>query len=299
MRSQYLVELVMNYPFRIAKVVFPASFLLGSSINAYALELKLGQSYSDLPISQSGALTSVSPSGTHISVAHGFSDNIRVNLDYINWDDTQVVNDLTNTNIDSQSFAATASYFINDFAISANYTYWNSDYTQSLDKLTTNQSSHAPSYGLALGYGIFLNDDWVFEPTIAMQYSQWRYRTTQSDGPMLSGFLDELEDETVVISALLSASKIITLTPDTYLLAGGVVRWNEVFLGDGANLPDDLVSVAGRRSFDQTINDDFAEVSLFMTYDITANWLVELDATLAFLPQDNYPSYSWRVGYRF
>jgi len=27
--------------------------------------------------------------------------------------------------------------------------------------------------------------------------------------------------------------------------------------------------------------------------------MIELDTSVAFLPQDNYSSFSWRVGYRF
>lgn len=273
--------------------------LLGLSSAAGAIEIKIGQTYSDLPLDQSGTLTSAKPSGSHITLAHDINEQFRINLDYIDWDNTDASGRLKEISIDSNSYSATLSYFVDNFAISANYTYWESDYSESFNNvLTTQTSTDAPSYGLAVGYGIFL-EDWIIEPSLSLQYNQWRYRDNpiSNEHPKLK-FFDNLDDETVVLSAMISASKIIQLSPETYLLTGGVIRWNEMFEPDSNPRPNTL-GFAGRRSHSHTANDDFAELSFYITYDITQHWLVELDTSIAFLPNDNYPSIGWRVGYRF
>ncbi|MEI4551436.1 autotransporter domain-containing protein [Pseudoalteromonas spongiae] len=274
--------------------------MLGITTGANAVEVKVGQSHSDLPLDQSGTLTSVTPSGTSFSLAHDFSESVRVSLDYINWENTHFSRKANSLKIDSQSYAATLTYFIENFAISGNYTYWQSDYRESFLELPSSQhKTYAPSYGLSVGYAIFF-DEWVIEPSLLVQYNEWRYRDIMIEqNEMALTLLDALEDETVVLSGLLSASKIIEIRPDTYLLAGGVIRWNELFQGDGAKQTDKFVSFAGRKSYPHNTDDDYAELSVFITYDITPEWMVELDSSIAFLPHDNVSSVSWRIGYRF
>lgn len=284
----------------LAHCCFLPSMLLGICASAHALEVKVGQSHSDLPLDQSGTLTSVAPSGSYISLAHDINESFRISLDYIDWDKTKISGKLNELTIDSTSYASTLTYFVDSFAVSANYTYWQSDYNESFLNLPINeQTTYAPSYGLAIGYGIFL-DEWVVEPSISLQYNEWRYRNKLvKENDLGFAFTDSLEDETIVLSALLSASRVIQITPDQYLLAGGIIRWNELFQGDGPKRPEGVVSFAGRQSHTYNSDDDYAELSLFITYDITPEWMIELDTSLAFLPKDDYSSFSWRIGYRF
>ncbi|MEY8879866.1 hypothetical protein, partial [Donghicola sp. XS_ASV15] len=100
----------------------------------------------------------------------------------------------------------------------------------------------APSYGLSVGYGLFI-DDWIIEPSVLLQYNEWRYRDIMvASNDMTLTLLDSLEDETVLLSGLISASKIIEITSDTYFLAGGIVRWNELFQGGGDERSDKFIS---------------------------------------------------------
>jgi len=287
-----------HFRFFANRFILPST-LLGMSMTLHGFEIKLGQNYSDLPLDQSGTLTSVAPGGTSISLAHDINDSFRLSLDYIDWDKTHISGKLNDLTIDSTSYAATLSYFVDNFALSANYTYWQSDYSETLiDLPIVKQSTYAPSYGVSLGYGIFWQD-WVIEPAISLQYNEWRYRDKLVKNDLGFSLSDSLEDESVVISGLLSASKVVQMTEEEYLLIGGIMRWNTLFHGDGPEKPEGVLSFAGRQSHTVNSDDDFAELSFFITYDITAQWMIELDTSVAFLPQDNYSSFSWRVGYRF
>lgn len=281
------------------RFLLPCS-LFAMSMTAVGLEIKLGQNYSDMPLDQSGTLTSVAPSGSSMSIAHDINDSFRLSLDYIDWDKTHIYGKLNHLTIDSTSYASTLSYFVDNFALSANYTYWQSDYSETVLELpVVKQSTYAPSYGVSLGYGIFWQD-WVVEPALSLQYNEWRYRDklvkNNDFGFSLS---DSLENESIVLSALLSTSKVIELTPEKYFLIGGTARWNELFHGDGPQRPSGVLSFAGRQSHSHNSDEDYAELSLFITYDITPQWMIEFDSSVAFLPKDHYSSFSWRIGYRF
>lgn len=262
-----------------------------------ATEIKIGKSDSDLLLDQSNTVTNVSPSGTHFTLTQDIGHNWRVSLDYIDWEVNQAK--LQKTKVDNQSYAATIYYFYDDFVISANYTHWQSQYHGKIADITRDsQKTTAPSYGIAFARTYF-TDNWLIEPAISVQYNQWRTRQHGSSPNEVSfDFLDNLEDETFVLSALITASKVIELSKDQFVLLGSVFRWNQLFSAEQRQ-PQFSSAITGRRGLINSNDESFAELSLFATYDITPNWMIEVDTSYAFLDTAVHSSLSWRIGYRF
>ncbi len=259
----------------------------------FAAQLTIGQSYSDRPINFSGTITSVTPSGNTFGFSFEPMEELKLSLDYVNWKTSQRdINELS-FNSDANSLSLTTSYYLDAFIVSANYTHWRSDIelTQSTRQLQ-NESTSAPSYGFAVGYGYFAGD-WYIEPHLAVQYNQWLTRDTSR-----FALNDRLEDESILISSMLSLSRIVSLTSDTYFIAGSMLRYNYVIDGHNSRRPNSLQASIGHR-IPASQDKDYFELSAFITYDITKNWLIELDASFNL---DNAPdkhSFSWRLGYRF
>lgn len=272
------------------KVVLMNTLLLAFSGYSQAVELTIGQSYSDLPVNLSGTMSNVTPSGDVIGLSFELTPDVFFSIDHVKWQDTTRQSKQLTSQVDSASTALTGVFYLDNLLFTLNYTHWQSDFElKQQSQLIKSEETSAPSYGVSVGYGKFY-ENWYIEPSVSIQYAKWRY----SNGHGFS-FSDHLEDESVLLSSLLSVSYIKPINEESYFISGAILRYNLLAESGFKHQPVFVPTSSSHVSQDE----HYGELSFFITYDITQHWLIEIDANATFSLDENHQSIGWRIGYTF
>jgi hypothetical protein len=255
-------------------------------------QISVGQTYSNQSFNLSGAITSVAPSGKLVSVSANIFESGQLTIDHVDWQTERIERRLLTTELDAHSTALTYTHFFNQWTLSANYTYWRSKQSQSLaDQLIAEQTINTPSYGMGVSYSHFV-DNWHISPGFTLQLNHYQTRELDEERTF-----NLAENESLLASALLQAAYIKPLAQQQYLMLGTLIRINSVFYGDSAKRRSGPQFDLNQRN---SAGDDelFAELSLFLSYDLNKNWSLELDSSVL-LDDLSSHSVAWRLGYRF
>lgn len=254
--------------------------------------ISVGQTYSDQPLTVSGIVTSVAPSGKLASISVDVLCNGQLTLDHVNWQSEQVSHLVATTSFDAKSTAITYSHYLENWTIRGNYTSWHSTQTQFFNQAVIAEQTHRmPSYAVATSYH-YVAGDWHISPGITVQLNHYQNQKIDEERRLTLA-----QDEALLTSLLLQATYMKPISAERFLMFGSLLRVNQLFYGEAPKRrsgPQFSLSQQNGAERDEL----FSELSLFVTFDLNKNWSFELDSSVLL---DNMSSHSvtWRLGYRF
>jgi hypothetical protein len=322
-----------NSTFRSLSLTAPIVTLLLSftgSIQASSLNVSYGQlkqhvSYADR------ALT-LTPTGPSLALSMDLNDHYSIDLDYQNWRDDKALLSLFKADSDLKSWGAGLNYFKDNWSYSASFNQSTDDILFSgisNDANYSNESTQSTSYGLSAGYG-WAQSDRFYNLSAGLNYSDWQSTTTGQleeprppsgpnappRPPRIITIMQANDADGLSFNSSFSVAQFWSLKEDRGILVGAIVSWNYTISGDelfisqvGRNNNQGGNSAGGRQGGANNIgnnaissvsgDENYGQLSLYISYDLTSSWSIDVDTGFDFGTDTNDQSWSMSLGYFF
>ena len=293
-----------------------ASSLLMAHPIAHANSVYVGYSQSEQTSVIGEREFSLDPSGMSVLASFDLSDNWVLSLDVGNQDDSGRVDQLLHANSESDSWGASLNYYWDNWVFTYGYSNWEDELVVVADRPRDNvppvevyrQTNDSPSHALRAGY-YWMGDDWQLGLTGGLHISSWE-QYTKGDNPTDNFPPQDALDEgdTTFISVGLNGAKFFNFVGDQDMVLGGSVSWNELTNDDSTAV------VRNGRNVNQITNrnavnrlnatvvsgsDSYGQLNVYLSWEITENWVADVDTGIDFGSDDNSHFWSLNVGYVF
>ncbi len=300
----------MNRALRAAKPL-GIIFLAGISQTTWASSVYVSYGQSEQTVVVGEQSIDLTPAGTSLMLDFDITEQFSVSLDTSGYDDSEGLSQFANLDYDSDSFGVGLGYTLEDWS----FYYQFADYEdqqrvdssrQGTPASTTITEAQTHSVGLAR---FFIKDDWQFSLNAGLHYNDWDQNLRVLSGdPQQPPQSTEDQGDATFVSIGAGASYFVSLTEDRALMYGIYAGWNEV-MDSGS----ETVSINGRNvSQIRDINtgnrisalsiagsESYGLVNLYVSLDLSENWVADVDASFDFASDDNATSWSLSLGYFF
>ena len=249
------------------------------------------------------------PGGTTALISLDVTDQLSVSADVYRADESQSLSDRLTGNIEIRSWSIGVGYFLDNWSFSASYVNWQDELTinDSNNNVTgIEQESDSPSISVQAGYD-WQKGNWQLGTGVGVHYSDWdmsERRIIRDEPPRDS--LDE--GSSTFISLNLSASYFIELNQNRGMILGLSTRWNQLTDSESAAVSRNgrNISQINNRTVLNFINsqsalgtESYGQVNTFVSYDISENWLVDVNVSLDFGGEESSTAWAVNLGYVF
>ncbi|MFT4926042.1 MAG: hypothetical protein ACI8WB_002140 [Phenylobacterium sp.] len=245
--------------------------------------------------------------------------------------------DTRHVDVDLTAWGGSVNYFIDNWSFSGSYSMSEEDTFIVDPERSTNfraEDVHATTLGASAAYG-WASGNWFYNVSAGVQYSDWALDNEilnipqpppppGGNGPppplppppIISK--ERTRDNSTSLSSSVSLAHFWSLSDDTGVLVGGLLSWHHVLSGEssqvtrnGTNQPTPTPNAPntpnggngnqqGNNGLTSLSGDDsYGQVSLYVSYDLSEAWSIDLDVAADLSSQYSATSWSMSVGYYF
>lgn len=288
-----------------------ASTLVTTITHASSLHVGVGRGKQTLYVDdQSKSLT---PTGYSILGSFDVTDQLSFSLDYTSQKDTQQSQSIANIKYDWISLGLGATYQLDN-----NFWFYqanqfedkqiNSNLAPILQQLKTENTVTTQTFGY--GYQFYF-DNVQLTLSSAFHYSNWDkdslYRPIERELERPPQRVNE-EGRSQFLTLGLSVTRLFSFVNDKTMTIGASFNWNAL-LDDKSRTS---LSVSQRRdnrrntpildrlnSLSASGSESYGQIGVYLSYDLTPNWSIDVDGYLDVATDDNQPSYYLSASYYF
>ena len=294
-----------------------AATLFCSCVSSHSFASNVGVSYSQLPreVSLQNADVLLKPGGGGVYLALDLNDNWGIGLDYQAWQDERRVANATDLDLSLTSWGGSLSYARDNWFFSTNISVLDDEldiYAGQRQRRHSQEDSQTTSVGVILAYSR-VQQQWMYEVSVGAQYSDWQIDTLSDPSAQATSQVPmhaQSKENTTALNASVTAAHFWPLTQDQGVLVGVMLSWTYRVSGDDSDLANRLPARPGgqgpnNRGGANNVNslatdeDNAGQVSLYLSYDLSRDWSLDLDSTLDLSGENNEPSWSLGLGYSF
>jgi hypothetical protein len=299
------------------------SLLVSSS---YANNVSLNYSQLEQQISLQEESLLLKPAGPGVNVSFDLTSELILKFDYQQWQDNQQDNNLSAVDIDLSTLGGSLSYLKNNWFYSASISASKDDIAY-LRKIKSTpyrtEDTQTTSLGLNIGYNGLI-DNWMYDYSVGVQYTDWTTDSIQMENqtppprpgeprPPLSN-TTQMDNNTTSINATAALARYWQLSNDNGVLAGAMLSWSYQVSGGEAlssgnnpppppprsNNPGRTNRAVGSPTIRATSGDDsYGQVLLYVSYDLTSQWSIDIDTAIEVASDDNNQSWAIGMSYAF
>ena len=282
-------------------------FLLGMGIST---TIKAGSIYVGYGQSEQNSIVgertiSFSPSGASVLLSFDLNENLSLSFDYAHLSDEQAISNGVNGDLDLDSWGTGLVYYFGNWALSASYSDWQDELhiapmENSIVRLE--QETSSPSSSLSFAYS-WDGTDWQIGLAMGIHYSNWsqsRLSQTRPNEPLQSAYD---EGDSTFVSPSISAAKVVPISSKSDFIVGGSISWNHLTNSESLAISRNgrNISQISRRSNTSSVGgtESYGQLNIYVSYDISASWLVDVDSTFDIGSEENTQAWSINIGYLF
>ncbi len=281
-----------------------------------ANSLYVGYSQSELTSVIGQREVDLEPSGANILATFDLSDNWTVSLDVGQQDDTAAFENNASAKFENDSWGASVNYFYQDWAFSYSYSDWNDELEVIAFPLGRPvaqrqiyfQTNDSPSHALRATY-YWSGEFWQLGLSGGLHYSNWE-QFTHFDNPLDQRPSQDSVDkgDSTFVSLGINASRFFPIEGSRNVVLGGSVNWNELTDDDSQAVSRNgrNINQINNRNIINRLNtlvvsgsDSYGQANVYLSWDITEHWILDLDTGIDFGNEDNSQFWSVNIGYSF
>jgi len=310
-----------SFGFRSLPSLFFTSLACLTSSSSLANNIAVNHSQLQQYISLSDEEVLLKPEGEGMFLSFDLNDNWSVKFDYQKWQDNEQAISPIALDLTLKSLGASLSYVKDNWYISTSIGSSEDDISYREDQRRADfrqDNTQVTSVSGIFGYN-WLEGNWMFDVSVGAQYADWSIENIvfNSKRAQLDGELPEdktlTKENTSTINAGISAARYWELTQQQSLLAGAMFSWSYQLSGD-ENLTEENIfpqrqqsrpqSTALRNSGGNTSratsgDDNYGQLTAYITYDINNAWSVDVDTSVEVASANNNQSWSLGISYSF
>ncbi len=306
-------------------LVLSTSYSAADSLNLSYGQLNQPYTYLDEDVS-------FRPVGPSLVMSFELNDNWSINADYQQWDDS-LLTDSSSFETELKGFGAGVNYYLDNWSFGLSYSD-SSDETSAQSIKRPNirnifEHTDAQSWSLSAGYG-WLSGELFYNVSMSAQWSDYRRETRltqpkapppgQNPPPQPSGQVDKTREfengDITSLSSSASVARYWPLADERGVMLGAMFSWHHIFSGESVfvshstrgNPPRNPPPRAGGSNRNNRQNsgsnlysaagdDSYGQLSLYLSFDLNAQWTLDLDTAVDIASDDNGVVWSFGVGY--
>ena len=277
-----------------------------SCARAHALYVGVGNS-EQVTIAGNREL-SFSLTGQTALASFEISEDLMLGFDYYTANDSVSISQQASGELDIDSWRVNLGYYLDDWSFSISATNWQDELF--VDVLRTSfflrQDTESPSYSANVSYDWYVSD-WQISTGLGFHYNDWEQKinSVNTQGRETSA-VDS--GESSFISTSVSVARFFELSQDQGIILGLNLQWNEIMDTESQAISRNgrNISQINNRQIRQLINsqvpigsESYGQYSMYLSYDITENWLVDLNWSRDFSSDFNTSAWSLNIGVNF
>lgn len=282
------------------------------SHHAFASALYLGHTRTEQISFVGEREIALDPAGASILASFDLTEDWVFNIDYASLDDSTSIENVADAEFDVDSWGAGLSYYFGNWYVSYGYSDWEDELAISnvrRGEPIFNEVTESTTSSLSVGYQ-WLDENWQVGVSAGAHFNSWDQSSfNDPPGNQQPPVTQEDKGDSTFITLGVNASYFFPVTEDQGWIVGTSITWNEltddestVVSRNGRNISqvnnpttrariNSLLSVAGSESYGQ--------INLYVSYDISENWIVDLNSSSDFGAEENSQSWSVNFGYFF
>ena len=315
--------------------VAPIAILLLSyagGIQASSLSISYGQLKQH--VSYANRELSLAPAGSSISLSLDLNDHYSVDFDYQSFADEHTLANIFKADSELKSWGAGVNYFKDNWSYSASFNQSTDDvFFAGITNMAnfSKEDTESTAFGVSIGYG-WAQGSWFYNTSAGLNYSDWQSNTNgqleEIQPPSPSGnpprpsriitIVQNNEADALSFNSSFSVARFWSLTDDTGIFAGALLSWSYTLSGDEAFISqigrnnsrggnntsggriDTNNSAGGSSAIGSVSGDDnYGQLSLYVSYDLTSSWSIDVDTGFDFGTDTNDQTWSVTLGYFF
>lgn len=289
---------------------FPAALFFAPA--TLANSIYVGHSSSEQVSILGDRTINLAPVGQSLYGSVDVNDNWSVNADITRLNDDVSIDNLATLSFDVNSHSMGMSYFQDTWSVYYHYSSFDDEQVVLRSNPGTQLSSSTTkvkTHSVGGGYFWTFQETWQMSLTGALHLSDWT-QTSQSDLPDPDRPPQSLLEsgESTLLSVSANLSRYIPLTESMSLTPGIFISWNdaidsssEVVNRNGRNVsqirnPDVRSQISSQVA---TGSESYGQFSVYLSIDLTENWVLDLDTSVDFGTDEDTQSWSINLGYLF
>ncbi|MGS2721103.1 hypothetical protein [Paraglaciecola aestuariivivens] len=250
------------------------------------------------------------PKGPVGLISFDLTDKLQVSVNFAELDDQMQLSERIAGQLNIESWGIFASYYWQNWSISANYSKWQDDLgiaVQQVEQSVFQQQSRSPSVSFSIGHDWTFNQ-WQLGLVAGLHQSKWElaqrlfYQQSQIDQSSLD------QGHSRFVSLAVSTSKFVALSAQHDLMLGLSLGWNQVINSESAAISRNgrnISQITNRVIANQLAaaaaigTESYGQMHLFVSFDLGLNWILDIDTSLDFASTQNSQAWSINLGYLF
>jgi len=261
------------------------------------------------------------PAGEGVFLSLDFNDNWSVSFDYQTWQDKEHAISPVSIDLALTSLGGSLNYVKDNWYASASIGFSEDDVSYRANQNRSDfrqDNTQVTSFSGLLGY-TWLQGNWMLDVSLGTQYADWSIENkifngqrAQDEGKPAEEVSTTKQDSSS-INAGISAVRYWELTKEQGILAGALFSWNYQYSGDArqtennppsptrltSSQPTTLRNIGSNTSRPTSGDDNYGQLTAFLSYDINNNWSVALDTSVEISTTNNNQSWTIGINYYF
>lgn len=267
------------------------------------------------------------PAGATVSAALDLSDKWQLSVDYQNYQDNFIYKKMLDASLDLTTLGGGISYYGDKLSVAFYYSYSKDDFlTQNISRnrnsIFDNQLDNSTS-SLVSGTidHAWDSGDWFYDLSLSAQYNRFNNNNQLTRVVFNEALRESVTEERNQANngnyTMLSSSFLIAylwpLQQEKSVVLGGLFSWSYQLSGDSQDLITNTrrlnntsrvhtrVNQSARGGINNALTGDnnYGQAVIYLVYDFSATWSVDLDITQNVATDNNEQAYSVGLSYNF
>lgn len=309
----------------LTRTLIPFFCLYSLQTNASSIAIAAGQFEQHINIGENSK--TLTPKGYQVAASFGLSEHFSVSADLGQFEQEDSFSTNANIKLKKNTWGIAGNYFWQDYSVSLRYAKVSEDIsvrTKRANNIAYQEEFTAPTYGFSASYSFTLGNEnkeqlWYINTSFGVQHTDWEldllrlHRPFELTSNQLTQSTGVDAGDNTFADIGIAASHYIPYSDNNGVYFGLSLSWNHLISGETSIISRNGRSISQllERSNSRLVNsratyltqavegEEYGLTSIFVSFDISHNWSLDLDYSTSFAADENADSAYITLAYAF